>query len=151
MSNPYGIHFQEGFITTVATEALIEDYQMLSKAYNSGDWSLVQCTMECIANVIANNTVAPKEGLKITPSPSSVINLAINNGILMDGENDVQCKAGHPVSNAIDCCGDTTCSKECPYFGKECLPESGPILLQNDVPYYMDAIEDEYLDIQLQL
>ena len=151
MNNPYGIHFQEGFITTVSTEALIEDYQMLNRAYHTGDWSLVQCAMECIANTIADGTISPQERLEITPSPSSVINLAINNGILMDGNKDIQCKAGHPVSNAIDCCGDTTCSDECPYFGKECIPESGPILLQGDTPYYMDSIEDEYLDKQLQL
>lgn len=114
--------FRKDIKTTVSTWALIEDCQALMKAIKEEDWSQVATVMECLADSIESGTIVPA-GLNIKPSVSSLIAPSCEEGIIMDGCEDVKCANGNPISFAMSG-GVLQCSESCPFFS-ECRPEEG--------------------------
>lgn len=125
----------EDIITNVPTCCLIEDYWTLHTALAAIDGcdlaqarEQINTAMECLAENIDRFT-SVKAGLNIRPSVCSVIAMSCESGIVMDGDDDLKCRAGRPVSEAgINYCG------ACPH-SNECDPDEGSILLEGDVRY----------------
>ena len=137
-------------ITHAPTACLIEDYQTLQRALDAIDicphdtQEHIRCVMECLASVIDSCTKVPT-GLDIKPSPSSLIAMSCQEGILTDEKGkDFLCAAGKPVSGAMSggCC---QCDETCAYFGKECDPENCHVLLPDEFMYEPGPGEDEKL------
>jgi integrase len=98
----------------------------------------INCAMECLAESIERYTKVP-DGLEIVPSQHSAIAMSCENGIIMDGNKDLRCRAGKCLSDAGGCHCDT-CHFAISNGGDECDPEHGYILLENDMTY--DATGD---------
>lgn len=130
-------------ITKVSTCCLIEDYQMLHKALLDQNWDSVRCVMECLAETIRNKTEVP-DGLFIEPSECSVIAMSCENGIVMNGNKDIRCANGFPVSDAGDI---SHCNSSCPFWSARCAAaEGGQILLEGEIPYVFDSGLFDFLD-----
>lgn len=124
-------------MTTVATSALIEDYQTLQKAINTGDWSAVRVVMECLAETICSHTTAAYEAPIVRPSESSVIAMSAECGVIVrENGHDIRCKHGRAMSE-VSIGGVCQC-EECPIKEQSCWPEEGNILLENDFLYRME-------------
>ena len=126
-------NYDTRFVTHVPTCALIEEYHTLLQAIKDGDWDLVHCAMDCIAEDIDRHTEVP-EGSNVTPSPSSIIDMSMENGIFTNGDDDIRCATGHPVSNAMlggvcQCDRQRPNPLDCEHFGVSCFPEKLEIRL----------------------
>ena len=127
----------DDIVTHVPTCCLIEDYWMLHSALESleGDdvWQAkrdIQCAMECLSESIDRFTQIDS-GLKIQPSVYSAIAMACGNGIIMNGDEDLKCANGFPLSAA----GDSHCGI-CGHCKDEtCCPDEGTLLLEGGVRY----------------
>ena len=119
--------FRKGFLTTMATHFLIEDYQVLQHAYQTGNWADVQTVMDCLATAIDQDTVIPADLTgKYKPSESSVILPSHQEGVLLKDGLDINCRNGQPVSSVM-VAGVCQCDASCPFFS-DCSPEDGDIL-----------------------
>lgn len=127
-----GVQFRDDIVSHVPTACLVEDYQALVQAVNEHDWDMVETVAQCIAEVIDRHTIVP-EGLDIKPSPSSLVALACENGIIMSDYADIRCAAGKPVSFALSG-GVCQCSEEC-MAAHACNPEECHIQLESGTTY----------------
>ena len=134
----------DDIVTNVPTCCLIEDYWMLHTAFeaiNGCDLAqakeLIDVVMQCLQESIERHTTVDKT-LKIKPSVSSAIATGIRDGIILNGNEDLKCRAGHPLSEADSCCkwGD------CPYRDK-CDPNNGSYLLEGDIEYEAWGLQSE--------
>lgn len=137
--------FNNKFVTKVPTECLIEDYQMILTAMSIEDKeerdSRLNTVLECIAESIDRFTEVPA-GVSVNPSPSSIIAMGVDNGILCHADGtDIHCIAGKPVSLALSG-GVCQCNETCPYWG-ECCPDSGIIILESSAEYQFDNPDAE--------
>ena len=144
------VKFHDDIVTHAPTCCLIEDYWMLQKALNYlevGDLAEakeeINCAMECLAESIERYTKVPG-GLEIVPSQYSAIAMSCENGIIMDGNKDLRCRAGKCLSDAGGCHCDT-CHFAISNGGDECDPEHGYILLENDVAYDATGDGEDFL------
>ena len=145
------VKFHDDIATHAPTCCLIEDYWMLQKTLNylaNGDIleakEEISCVMECIAETIDRHTKMPA-GLGMEPSVFLPIAMCIDNGIITNDGTPLRCKAGECLSNI----GGSTCvaCQYCRpnYAGSECDPESGHILLENDVLYDATGDGEEFV------
>ena len=140
-----GIQFhRDDIVTHVPTCCLIEDYWILHTAFEAINGcnltearELIDTAMQCLQESIEQYTAVDKS-LKITPSVSSAIAMGIQSGVIMNGNEDLKCRAGHPLSEADYCCkwGD------CPYRDK-CDPGNGSYLLEGDIEYEAWGLQNE--------
>lgn len=143
------ISFTKEIKTTVPTGCLIEDYQTLQRAAKEQDWDLVRVVMDCLASTIDSCTDVPN-GVKIQPSCSSVIIPSVNTGILLNNQEDILCANGKDASFALSG-GVCQCDSSCPFFQKECSPDDGEMLLQNEIYYeFGDTLSTDELLSQLE-
>lgn len=126
------IQFRDDIVSHVPTACLVEDYQSLVRAVNEHDWDMVETVAQCIAEVIDRYTTVP-EGLEIKPSPSSLVALACENGIITSDNADIRCAAGKPVSFALSG-GVCQCSEEC-MAAHDCDPEKCYLQLECGLSY----------------
>lgn len=137
-------------ITEVPTCCLIEDYWMLKRALDALKGhdieeakSEISCAMDCIMESIDRFTKTA-DGLDIRPSVNSAIVMSVESGIIMDGNKDLCCRAGNPLSDA----GSRHCD-DCPFLysngGDECDPESGYVLLENELSYNATAEDEDFV------
>lgn len=144
------VKFHNTIITHAPTCCLIEDYWSLQRALNYlavGDLSEakeeISCVMECIRDTIGDFTEVPDE-LEIVPSEYSAIAMNVDNGIIMNGNEDLRCRAGKCLSDAGGCLCET-----CPYAisnnGDECDPKHGYILLENELSYDATAVDEDFV------
>lgn len=145
------VKFYNNIVTHAPTCCLIEDYWMLQRALNHlsvGDLDEareeIACAMECIREAINDCTEVP-EGLEIAPSECSAIAMCCDNGIIMNGNKDLRCRAGENLSDAGGCHCET-----CPFAisngGDECDPEHGYILLEKGVVYDATGDGEEFVN-----
>ena len=139
------LKFRDDIITHIPTCCLIEDYQALAKAIENYDWDEVDTVMQCLSETITRYTKAP-EGLDIAPSVSSIIAMSCYSGIVMNGNKDLNCAMGKPVSKAMDCeCRQ--CPDDCPYWlNKSCRPEYGQLALEGGISYKYGEDDDRLLN-----
>lgn len=136
--------FRKDIITHIPTCCLVEDYQTLLYALESGNHlkmvGAIKTTLECLAETIDRYTTIP-DGLHVVPSPSSIIAMGQESGIIVNGSEDIKCADGKPVSNAMagGCC---QCCEQCRFFQKGCDPEHGLLLLKSGF-LYDGAAENE--------
>ena len=142
------IKFDEGYISHVPTECLIEDVQILRHAIHSNmPWTemvgAIECVIECLSESIERYTsfTGPAGSQKVIhPSSSSITAMCIDNGIVVreDG-SDILCMAGKPaseaMSNGVLQCDETAC----PYYGNGCKPDEDGILLEGGIQFLYDA------------
>lgn len=134
------LEFCKDFTTAVPTHFLIEDYQVLRHAYQSGNWADVQTVMECLATAIDQCTIVPADLTgKYKPSESSVILLSHQEGVLLKDGQDIKCRNGHPVSSVM-VAGVCQCDASCPFYS-DCSPEDG------DIRYDLSAEELQSLGL----
>lgn len=141
------VKFHDNIVTHVPICCLIDDYWMLQSALNHldvGDLmeakADIACVMECLAETIDRYTKVP-EGLDITPSVFAPIAMCVENGVIMDGNKELHCRAGERLSEV--CC--TSACENCLHRLSDeedcdCDPEHGVIALENGVVY--DATGD---------
>lgn len=121
------LEFRKDFTTAVPTHFLIEDYQVLQHAYQTGNWADVQTVMNCLATAIDQGTFVPADlTRKYKPSESSVILPSHQEGVLLKDGQDIKCRNGQPVSSAM-MAGVCQCDASCPFYSN-CSPEDGDIL-----------------------
>lgn len=126
------VQFRDDIVSHVPTACLVEDYQSLVRAVNEHDWDMVETVAQCIAEVIDRYTTVP-EGLEIKPSPSSLVALACENGIITSDNADIRCAAGNPVSFALSG-GVCQCPEEC-MAAHDCAPENCYVQLECGATY----------------
>lgn len=134
--------FAQNIELSVPIECLIEDYQSLRKAKETGDWDEVEVVMECLAEVI-NRTKEYPNGVSFFPTENSLIAMSVDNGILCNPDgSDIKCVAGYCVSDA----GNTQCDN-CYWRSSHCNPEKGALQLTNEFVYDMceGSAKDEEL------
>lgn len=158
-----GYQFRDDIVTIVPTACLIEDVQKLGRAlsraadpaYDTVAVLKEECatTAECLAEVIARYTLVPPD-LQIEPSGSSLVAMGMENGIIVNADGkDIVCRAGHPISNAMNgACSQ--CDQACPFFqlcfdgAADDLPRTGRIApMQMDID--LSTTDDDivtYLD-----
>lgn len=146
------ITFRDNIKTNVPTCCLIEDYWTLQRALKHlevGDINEardeIECAMECIEEAISRYTIVP-ESVEIKPTVNSAISMEVHSGIITDGNKDLRCRAGKPMSDSAAC----ACFVGCPYAKitdpESCFPENGRILLENGVVYEATEDKEEFLD-----
>lgn len=127
----------------VSVSALIEDIQML-RSYMTDPYNNVnnlQCLLECLEDTLNMASVIP--GTDIQPSPTSVIAMGVNSGVIMHSDGtDLECEGSIPVSKlyAYDC------PEDCPNKDK-CSPQNGIFVLKGGYVYSIDSnlFQDEDL------
>lgn len=143
------VGFNNEIKTTVPTGCLNEDYQTLQRAVREENWDLVHVVMDCLAAAIDSCTQVP-DGVKISPSGSSVILPSVHTGILLHEQKDLLCAAGKEASFALSG-GVCQCDNTCPFFQKECSPEGGEMLLQSGIRYKLgETLSENELMSQLE-
>lgn len=142
------MRFQQDIVTEVPTECLVEDYQSLVKGLESGDWSEVQCVIECLSDTISRYTKVP-EGLNIRPSGNSAICMSMENGIITDDDgNDLLCAQGLALSDT-ECCTGFIQNKDgtqvqCPWhINGACDPEHCCVMLNSGHSFVPFEFEDK--------
>lgn len=126
----------------VHLSTLVEHYQTLMRAVETSDWDDVWCVMECLSENISYGMKNAKTDFKFTPSPTSLLAMNCQSGILCNADgSDIQCGGHHGVSDAEQHC------ETCRYHGKACKPEQGTLLLNCGLVYSMsdDSNRDEFL------
>lgn len=136
--------FIDTIVTHVPTCALIEAYQTLKAAIETGEKQDALVVLDCLEEQIDRYTEVPA-GLDIKPSCTSLIAMSCYNGVIMIDGADVKCAGGIPVSEA----GSHSCCTKACEEEKCCCPDKGELRLFNGFLYKMSETsmkDDELLD-----
>ena len=141
------IEFRKDIITRVPACNLIECCQILQAALRThpavNPQKAMQTVYDCLSDCIENYTPSDKSA-GIHPSPSSLLAPGVKSGILMHNGQDILCGNHKPISDAM-CGGVCQCCRACEFYGHECRPEQGILVLESGYIHDPAHNEDQQL------